>query len=1151
MPVKRDFGLTLDRRSPVERGRLVAYINLKLSALGLPVYSKEGTAFLELANDMLANFREKDRLLDSYLPPADARIQAFLDAYMGDLDPSERPRLPSRTLVLDRYGMARELALPPDGHDYKSPTMSSYRIRNGVLHNPANDKRTTQGVFHIAEGGLPVPLDKKAVPKLAFARLLKAAFLPPQDMLVLPFTAGEPEPARTFLSLLMRPMVRPEVPGLFAELSMETRFFAPASLAANLDFAESIFGNSGDPYVSDNDAALDPLHWTGHTGCIVLATHLTGMLKKDLGLPSWDQATERQRHDGMAWKDPAEKYNDGKPFKLCARDHRGVIVTIIADNYFGYTKKEIKAHISYSSNLVGLTEEEHAGGALVMPSFNLGNRFVPDTNLKSKGQTMDDVIRLLGNRVELQPEGYAIDRMFSRIIYLPDDATISLKDQQATWMAHGARRSLPVLPDHVYIHPSGYRIKLEQHAASGAWRLVGTAAEGLLCHKPSTVSGGGKSEISKSILDAVTYSPIVTGDFAADMAAVKAVMEYPFGNRHRNQSENHGSESRPILSEKRSLGSVIKLLSPSSLYTDEYNAWLESIPERVKALVFLVKRFYKPDWGEDWQSHFGTDTVNGTTGNVVKFEGRAVQASYLRIGFTPEGARSIHKLRQDYLPAEKIQWEDDITASVIAPSRSLEGLPDDVREPSIKFSKNCEARFFQRPDDAIIRGYDKQAESDMARMDNFISNFEPLTRSKAKEMVEHTIELSEYTEPMRSMIVEAERDDSFRYFVVSSKPRLVDGKPSKNPRYLQLDFNYVKPINRYLADISARLYRMIPIDTAAHHPVGAVLPGRRNNPPEPEAGIRPLAVYGPIHYQQLPELFMDFVCSLTGKSPSTTGAGSEGALTKGPFNALCPTTDLNNSLLGFILGGYNGFTTAAGYIGHKYKVDHDISLLVPELWARLTPQERDPAFLIKHGYLEQVQDFEHNGRIIPACRLGYRITPLFASQFLGRIFDAPSAVFPEEVLRPELQSLEYFADGILNIAEAQERAARDYIEDGSIEAAIPPLQAILHIMAEGSWQGKGLDNPELRKLFDRDYVLASDWYQRRLRDYAESERARLSDGAGYIEAFLNAQKGRSDNEIARASRELANVKDQLARVATSAYADSLKGTIGLDPLFRG
>jgi len=127
---------------------------------------------------MLANYREKERLLADYLPPADSRIQAFLDAYLADLPPADRPRLPSRTLVLDRYGMARELALPPDAHEYKSPTLSSYRIRNGVLHNPANDRRTTQGVFHIVEDGLPVPLDKKAVPRLAFARLLKAAFAP-------------------------------------------------------------------------------------------------------------------------------------------------------------------------------------------------------------------------------------------------------------------------------------------------------------------------------------------------------------------------------------------------------------------------------------------------------------------------------------------------------------------------------------------------------------------------------------------------------------------------------------------------------------------------------------------------------------------------------------------------------------------------------------------------------------------------------------------------------------------------------------------------------------------------------------------------------------------------------------------------------------
>ncbi len=35
----------------------------------------------------------------------------------------------------------------------------------------------------------------------------------------------------------------------------------------------------------ENDAALDALHWTGHTGCVILAPHLVGIRKKELGLP--------------------------------------------------------------------------------------------------------------------------------------------------------------------------------------------------------------------------------------------------------------------------------------------------------------------------------------------------------------------------------------------------------------------------------------------------------------------------------------------------------------------------------------------------------------------------------------------------------------------------------------------------------------------------------------------------------------------------------------------------------------------------------------------------------------------------------------------------------------------------------------------------
>jgi len=129
------------------------------------------------------------------------------------------------------------------------------------------------------------------------------------------------------------------------------------------------------------------------------------------------------------------------------------------------------------------------------------------------------------------------------------------------------------------------------------------------------------------------------------------------------------------------------------------------------------------------------------------------------------------------------------------------------------------------------------------------------------------------------------------------------------------------------------LYRGVSVNESCLFPVSGVLSGRRNNPPDELNGvaIRPLCAFNPIHYQELSALFMNYICCDTGKSPSTTGAGFEGALSKGPFNAISATADLNNAIVSFILTQYGGFSSAAGYIGQKYKVDHDISLLVPEV----------------------------------------------------------------------------------------------------------------------------------------------------------------------------------------------------------------------------
>src|SRR6202044_1458224 len=105
------------------------------------------------------------------------------------------------------------------------------------------------------------------------------------------------------------------------------------------------------------------------------------------------------------------------------------------------------------------------------------------------------------------------------------------------------------------------------------------------------------------------------------------------------------------------------------------------------------------------------------------------------------------------------------------------------------------------------------------------------------------------------------------------------------------------------------------------------------------------------------------------------------------------------------------------------------------------------------GYFEKVDDFAFEGRKVLASRLGYRITASFVDHFLGRIFEVPGAVFPEELLRPETQGLATFVAGVDAIVEAQRLVALNYFEDGSIEAACPPIKALLHVMAYGKYNG--------------------------------------------------------------------------------------------------
>ncbi|TNJ45323.1 hypothetical protein KFZ70_06585 [Tamlana fucoidanivorans] len=1145
------------------RKDIIQFVNLQLAALGQPTFKDKASSdqkfcdpeFEKSTRALIMSLREKSRLLSEHQAPADLRIQNFIDDYLKDVSVDKSYKLPNNTLILSKKGQAREISLPPDGNSFKSDLVTSSRLKQGILNNPLHDKRTTKGTFHIVEGPLPVPLDKKEVPRVVLAHFLNAAFNPSDEMNTLPFTSSQEDKAKTMVSMLLRPVVCPEVKGVVSEKSLEVRFFAPGNLVSNLDFVENIFGNAGDPNLAHNDAALDPEHWTGHTGCIILAPQLLKLKKKDVGLPHFDVATERQRKDGMCWQDENEYYNDGSAFKLTCRDERGVVVTLIADNYYGYSKKEIKTQISYSANLYGLLEEEHAGGAIAYARRIMGDTVngADYSEVYGLNHSFEDVKRLLADRIEIKPENYAVDKKYTNIVYLPESAYFNINTNNITWEYNGETQALTLSPFKTYVHPSGNKLKLEKHKTINLWRIVETFPEGVFCHKPCTVSGGGKSEISKSMQNAITYSTFNIHNIEEDFKKADEIIEFDYSTRWRVKDPNR-KKSRSFLSEDRTLGSVVKLLTPSEENSDEFNEWLENIPVHIRSLVLFVKRLFRQAHGGNlnWKDMMSVEIVNGVKGTSLIYNNNPVVGSYVRIGFNQQGTWMLNKLRSDFAASEKIQTEDDISASITLPRQQLKDLNPEYTNPSVKVLTNCEAHLFQRPDEAIVRGYDKGAELDIISNGRFLTNYEMLTKQDAIDIYEDTINFDKYTQPVKDFILDIINNESDDIqFVLPSHPRIIeDGLPTKNPRYLEPNRFYEETEASYIADIGVRLHRKIEPENPVVHVVNAVLPGRRNNPVDKANGIRPLAVYNPIHYQETPELFMDFICSLTGKSPSTTGAGSEGALTKAPFNMLTPTTDLNNALLSHILTESNGFSTAAGYVGAENKIDHDVSLLIPEIWARMTPDDRDPKNLMNNGSLEKLEDFEYEGQKVLASRLGYRITRMFNLLCLNRIFDEPTAVFSERMLKPELQGMEDYVDGINNIVEAQTKVARNYFEDGSVEAAIPPLQILLHIMAYGHFEGKDISDPELRQQFTREAVLNSDWYKERLAIKQQKDIKFHESQIAYLEGFIsNSVNSELVKEMDIESR-LNSVKASYEKVKSDAYLSELVGTIGADPLFK-
>lgn len=164
------------------------------------------------------------------------------------------------------------------------------------------------------------------------------------------------------------------------------------------------------------------------------------------------------------------------------------------------------------------------------------------------------------------------------------------------------------------------------------------------------------------------------------------------------------------------------------------------------------------------------------------------------------------------------------------------------------------------------------------------------------------------------------------------------------------------------------------------------------------------------------------------------------------------------------------------------------------------------------------------------------------------MFDSPAAAINEEMLKPESQSLEVYADGIGNLVEAERKSALNYFLDGTIKYACPSLKIILHVMAYGHYENKSILDPEVRKMFSREQLLKSDWYKERLVTKKQRDTVLCMRNIKDLEDFMS--RPGYDVEAARLGihEKLSQAQKELARVSSDSYLKELEGTIGADPI---
>ena len=105
-------------------------------------------------------------------------------------------------------------------------------------------------------------------------------------------------------------------------------------------------------------------------------------------------------------------------------------------------------------------------------------------------------------------------------------------------------------------------------------------------------------------------------------------------------------------------------------------------------------------------------------------------------------------------------------------------------------------------------------------------------------------------------------------------------------------------------------------------------------------------------------------------------------------------------------------------------------------------------------------------------------------------------------------------------------------------------------MAYGHYEGKDISDLELRKYFNRDYVINSAWYKERLALKQQKDIEYYGSQIDYLDSFIKSPHNDILVEELQLNTRLENTKKLYNEAKSQEYLNKLVGTIGRDPLYK-